>query len=118
MNVAYPATFNGEQDVYFVHLFPDCNNNSVSDVDDIQQAISQDTDSSHIPDECENIILVGDLDSDGDVDRDDMKIILASRNQPASGIDDPKDINGDGVITVRDVRKLVLLCTRPRCAAL
>ncbi len=117
VNVAYPATFNGEQDVYFVHLFPDCNNNALSDVDDIQQAISQDADSNHIPDECENIVLAGDLDSDGDIDRDDMRIILASRNQPATGVNAPKDINGDGVISVRDVRKLMLQCTRPRCAA-
>lgn len=116
VNVAYPATFNSEQDVYYVHLFPDCNSNTLADEHDIQQAISMDVDANHIPDECEATHIVGDLDNDGDVDRDDMNIILASRNQPASGSDDPKDINGDGMITVRDVRKLMLQCTRTRCA--
>lgn len=58
----------------------------------------------------------GDLDRDGDVDRDDLNIILAARNTPASGPDDPRDLDGDGMITMLDTRKLVLLCTRSRCA--
>lgn len=58
----------------------------------------------------------GDLDGDGDVDRDDVNTILAARNQPASGPDDPRDIDGDGVITVLDARRAVTMCTRPRCA--
>jgi hypothetical protein len=59
--------------------------------------------------------IPGDLDGDGDVDRNDMNIILAHRNQPASECP-PCDLDGDGVITVLDARKLVLLCTRSRCA--
>ena len=58
----------------------------------------------------------GDLDLDGDVDRDDLNIILAARNTPADGPDDPRDLDGDGMITALDARKLVLMCTRPRCA--
>ena len=50
-----------------------------------------------------------------DVDLDDLNLILSARNTPASGPDDPKDLDGDGIITVLDARKLVLLCTRPRC---
>jgi len=61
-------------------------------------------------------VLDGDLDRDGDVDQDDLNILLASRNQPATGPDDPKDLDGDGAITSLDARKLTLLCTRPRCA--
>jgi len=60
--------------------------------------------------------IPGDLDNDGDVDRDDLNIILAARNTPASGPDDPRDLDGDGMITALDARKLVTLCTRPRCA--
>jgi len=114
-HIAYTATFNGEQDVYYLNVFPDCNNNAISDVVDLTQG-SQDADSNHIPDECEITVIVGDLDSDGDIDRDDMSIILASRNQPASSADDPKDLNHDGMITTRDARVLRGLCTRSRCA--
>ena len=60
----------------------------------------------------------GDLDSDCDVDRLDLNILLAARNTPAAGEDDPRDLDGDGRITVLDARKLVLLCTQPRCAIL
>ena len=58
----------------------------------------------------------GDLDGDGDVDRDDVAIVLTGRGQPASGPDDPRDVTGDGLITVGDARALVLMCTRPNCA--
>ncbi len=60
----------------------------------------------------------GDLDSDCDVDRLDLNVVLAARNTPAAGNDDPRDLDGDGMITVLDARKLVLLCTQPRCAIL
>lgn len=62
--------------------------------------------------------LRGDVDLDGDVDRDDVVLILAARNQPASGPDDPRDLDGDGVITVLDARIDVTLCTRPGCATM
>jgi len=52
-DVAYAATFNGEQDVYYVRLFPDCNGNGISDVTDIATHASLDCNASHIPDECE-----------------------------------------------------------------
>lgn len=60
----------------------------------------------------------GDADADGDVDHDDLLLILAARSLPATGPDDPRDIDGDGTITVLDARQLALLCTHPVCAVI
>ncbi len=53
-DAAYAATFNNEQDVYYVRLFPDCNDNGVSDVTDLAAKTSLDCNLNNIPDECEN----------------------------------------------------------------
>ncbi|HEX5044347.1 MAG TPA: sialidase family protein [Candidatus Polarisedimenticolaceae bacterium] len=52
-DAVYTATFNGEQDVYHVRLFPDCNGNGVSDVTDLQGG-AVDCNVNHVPDECES----------------------------------------------------------------
>lgn len=56
-----------------------------------------------------------DVDADGDVDRNDIRAILLARNTPATGPDDPRDADGDGIITVLDGRHCVLSCTLPAC---
>ncbi|MGD2064431.1 MAG: ExeM/NucH family extracellular endonuclease, partial [Nitrospirota bacterium] len=61
-------------------------------------------------------VLVGDVDGDGNVDIDDVQAILAGRNTPAAGPDDPRDLDGDGIITVLDARLCILQCTNARCA--
>src|SRR6185369_8472786 len=58
-DVAYAATFNNEQDVYYVRVFPDCNANGVSDVTDIAVATSLDCDANHVPDECQPAPVCG-----------------------------------------------------------
>ncbi|MFQ5777825.1 MAG: di-heme oxidoredictase family protein [Terriglobia bacterium] len=58
----------------------------------------------------------GDINGDGIIDRDDLFIILGGRNTHAIGSVDRRDLDGDGMITVIDARRLVLLCTNPRCA--
>lgn len=58
--------------------------------------------------------LDGDMDLDGDVDRDDMAIIRSHIRQPASACP-ACDLDRDGVITVLDARKSATLCTCPRC---
>lgn len=57
-----------------------------------------------------------DVDNDNDVDRNDINLIIAARNQPSSGVDDPRDANGDGIINILDMRLCFLQCTLSRCA--
>lgn len=115
-HVAYAATYNGEQDVYYLNVFPDCNNNSISDVLDIQQRRAGDTNANHLPDSCENISVVGDIDGDKDVDQLDINWVLAAKNKAALGNNDARDLDHNGVINLLDARKQALLCTRSNCA--
>jgi uncharacterized repeat protein (TIGR01451 family) len=56
-----------------------------------------------------------DVDGDGDVDSADVDAIFGDRGEPASGPDDPRDANGDGVISVNDSRICALRCTLDSC---
>ncbi|OZG72243.1 hypothetical protein BTA51_15990 [Hahella sp. CCB-MM4] len=56
-----------------------------------------------------------DVDGDGDIDRMDLREISLARGQIAEP-GDPRDANGDGVITPSDVKVCIPLCTRPSCA--
>jgi len=64
--------------------------------------------------------ITGDLDGDCDVDKNDLNILLLDRNKPVSqsACGSACDLDGDGIITGLDARKLVLLCTLPRCEIL
>jgi hypothetical protein len=63
VNVAYAATFNGEQDIYFLRIGPwDCNSNEIDDAQDISEATSIDCNDNDVPDECEYRV---DVDGDG-----------------------------------------------------
>ncbi len=76
-DVAYSATFNGEQDIYYIRVFPDCNHNGVSDVDDAQGS-SPDCNGNSIPDECEFQTSCGAAGTvpDGD-DTDETPLLIA-----------------------------------------
>jgi hypothetical protein len=52
--LAYAATYNGEQDVYYLRIGGrDCNDNGVADADDLAGETSFDCNANEIPDECE-----------------------------------------------------------------
>ncbi|HEY7302825.1 MAG TPA: PASTA domain-containing protein [Bryobacteraceae bacterium] len=55
-----------------------------------------------------------DLNADGKIDANDINAILSGRGEHRPG--DPRDIDGDGWITVDDARACVLKCTNPNCA--
>ena len=58
---------------------------------------------------------VCDVDDDGDIDSNDINLVLAGRGTDALP-GDPRDPDGDGVISVLDVRQCIVLCTLARCA--
>jgi hypothetical protein len=100
-SLAYAATFNGEEDIYFVRIGDyDCNANGVPDPQDIASGTSTDVNQNGIPDECES---VGDLNCDGVTNFGDINPFVQYLSdfagwQAAYPGCDPKngDINGDG----------------------
>jgi len=79
--------------------------------------VVNDSQDSSVPDGVTlTVPQLGDIDVDGDVDSNDLNLIVAARNTPANGPNDLRDLNRDGKIDALDARKLALLCTRPRCA--
>jgi hypothetical protein len=63
-----------------------------------------------------SVPALGDIDGDGDVDRNDLNIVVAARNTPASGPNDLRDLDGNLRVDALDARRLTVLCSRPRCA--
>ncbi|MFQ5428824.1 MAG: sialidase family protein [Phycisphaerae bacterium] len=76
-NLAYAATFNGEQDVYFLHIAPDCNGNGIHDGTDVLAGTSLDCNGNAVPDDCEFPgcpgILPADMNCDGALTGDDIQ---------------------------------------------
>jgi hypothetical protein len=57
-HLAWAATLNGEQDVYYLRIGEyDCNDNGVPDSEDIAGGESSDVNSNGIPDECEEGVI-------------------------------------------------------------
>jgi len=67
----------------------------------------EDSNGNGVGDACEASARC-DVDSDGDIDRTDIRSILRARNQPASGPDDPRDADGDGIITGHDAKLCII----------
>jgi len=62
--------------------------------------------------------LLGDIDTDGDVDSSDVRLLRAAGTRPANGQNDLLDLDGDRTIGGEDVRIVGTLCTRPGCATI
>ena len=59
----------------------------------------------------------GDMDGDGDVDRNDMRA-LSMAIRRGEQLDLAFDINGDGVVNSRDVRAMRSICSYERCSSI
>jgi len=59
--------------------------------------------------------LTCDVDGNEVIDVFDLRLILAARNAPATGPNDPRDSDGDGVITILDARTCQQQCTNAGC---
>ncbi len=88
-SLAYSATFNGEQDVYFMRItVDDCNTNGISDVDDIANMTSEDCNANGVPDECEN-----DCNNNGIADACDIAA-MTSEDCDLNGHPDECEVGG------------------------
>jgi hypothetical protein len=77
----------------------------------------QDVDSDGIGNACDSIApRACSVDADGDVDREDIRLIVAARGHPASGPEDPRDPNRDRRINLIDAAICTLHCDRKFCA--
>lgn len=102
-SLAYAATFNGEQDVYFVRIGEfDCNGNGIADVLDIGLRVSSDLDGDEIPDDCQ---CLGDRDGDLTVDLNDLALVLAAFGTVVEGpgFNTAADANRDQVVSLSDL---------------
>ena len=57
------------------------------------------------------------VDGNGVMDRRDVAAIMAARNTAASGLTDPRDADGNGLIDVLDARRCTLVCGFANCAS-
>ena len=105
MDVAYAATFNGEQDVYYLRIgTADCNQNGIPDEAEIAMGLAQDDDGDGRIDAC---ACVADFNADGTVDTRDVLAFLntwsTERTLDCSSGDCLTDLDENGVIDTRDV---------------
>ena len=62
------------------------------------------------------VVITGDMDGDGDVDRNDIRA-FAMAIRRGEELDISFDLNNDGVINSRDVRAMRNICSYDRCRA-
>lgn len=103
-HIAMAATFNGEQDVWYIRVGAyDCNDNGVPDQTDIAMGTSKDCNANGIPDTCEQF-CTGDANYDNTVTFADLNIVLGNFGASAPVTQClPGDLNGDGQVTFADL---------------
>jgi hypothetical protein len=104
-NLAYAATFNDEQDVWFLRIAPDCNGNGIHDGTDVLTGFSTDCNGNGIADDCEFAegclgILPADMNCDLRVDGDDIAVFVDYFLQGRYTCQ--ADLNPDGVLDTLD----------------
>jgi len=77
-DLAYAATYNDEQDVYYLRLWSDCNGNGISDSHDMWSGQARDCNVNAVSDSCEII-------EDPTLDTDDDGIIDSCQTPPRTG---------------------------------
>lgn len=107
VSIAYSATFNGEQDIWFKRLGDtDCNGNGVADTSDVAGGASADVNRDGIPDECQ---CLADADGNDVVELADLAQLLASFGtaEGDAGFDEAVDINRDERVDIADLALLL-----------
>ena len=99
-SLAYAATFNGEQDVYFLRL-GDCDDNGIHDGEELADGSAADINGNGILDRCE---CFADLDGSEEVGASDLAKLLGSWG-PCS--DCPADFDGNGSVNAADLAQVL-----------
>ncbi|MEW6252713.1 MAG: sialidase family protein, partial [Planctomycetota bacterium] len=113
-SLAYSATFNGEEDIYFMRIGDDdCNGNGVADPQDIAAGTLTDLNGNGIGDQCEGL---GDLNCDDRADFGDINPFVLALSDPAGyAVAYPDcylinaDIDGNGRVDFDDINPFVAL---------
>lgn len=100
-NLAYAATFNGEQDVYFLRITRDCNNNGIPDEQDLASGTSLDCNVNRYPDECEVDCNANTVPDDCDLAEGDS--LDCNSNAVPDECDPDFDCNNNGTQDICDV---------------
>jgi hypothetical protein len=117
-SLAWSATFNGGQDVYYLRIGDyDCNGNGVGDAQDLVAGTLTDFNGNGIPDTCERL---GDMNCDGKVDSADVgPFLLAVVDPPGYAAAFPAcsiangDINASASTDLADAPLFATILTLP-----
>ncbi len=109
-HLAYAATFNLEQDVYYLRIAADCNENGVHDGTDVMSGASPDCNANGTPDECEFPgcpgLVLADMNCDDEINGADIAGFVETF--VAGGYACQADLDQDGSVTMDDAGLFVM----------